>query len=253
MPSKNKTDLDALQGTWNVATLEMDGEAMGAIPPDACITLKGAKFSTSGMGADYTGTMSIDETVKPKSFDLKFITGPEKGNISLGIYELDGDQWKMCLTLRGGKRPAKFATKAGAGVALQTLVRAPKTSAKSAAAPAGEIAPELDGEWTVAQLVMDGQPLAEGMLNWGKRSVRNGEVKVTMGPQTVLHVRANIERSHDPGWINYVHAKGGAVQLGIYKLEGNTLTTCMAKAGAPRPDKFESRKGSGITLGVWKK
>jgi uncharacterized protein (TIGR03067 family) len=254
MPTRKKTDLDALQGTWNVATLEMEGQAMGAIPPGACIILKGTKFSTSGMGADYNGELVVDDATKPKTFDLKFTTGAEKGNTSFGIYELDGDQWKMCLTLRGGKRPAKFATKAGSGLALQTLVRASKVSAKKAPPPPGEIAPELDGEWNVAQLVMDGQPLDESMLSWGRRSVKDGgEVKVTMGPQTVLHVRATVERGHEPGWINYIHVKGGAVQSGIYKLDGNTLTTCMAKAGAPRPDKFESKKGSGITLGVWKK
>jgi uncharacterized protein (TIGR03067 family) len=247
MPAKKKSDFDALQGTWTVSTLEMDGEAMGAIPPGASITLKGTRFTTNNMGADYKGDMTIDDAAKPKAFDLKFTTGPEKGNTALGIYQLDGDQWKMCLTTRGSKRPAKFVTKAGTGLALQTLVRA---STKAASAPAGDVAPELEGEWTVAQLVMDGIPLAEGMLGWGKRVVKNGEVKVTMGPQTVLHVRSAVER---PGLLNYVHVKGGATQLGIYKLEGNTLTTCMAKAGAPRPEKFESPKGSGITLGVWKK
>jgi uncharacterized protein (TIGR03067 family) len=252
MPAKKKTDLDALQGTWSVATLELDGQAMGAIPPGASITLQGTRFSTSGMGADYKGEMAIDDAAKPKAFDLKFITGPEKGNTSFGIYELDGDHWRMCLTLRGGKRPAKFATKAGSGLALQTLVRAAKVAAK-AAPPSGEIAPELDGEWSVAQLVIDGQAMEAAMLSWGRRVVKNGEVKVMMGPQTVLHVRSTVERGHEPGWMNYVHAKGGAVQLGIYKLEGGTLTTCMAKAGAPRPEKFESAKGPGCTLGVWKK
>jgi uncharacterized protein (TIGR03067 family) len=255
MAAKKTSDLDALQGTWSVATLEMDGAEMGAIPPGASITLKGTKFSTNNMGADYTGELELDGAAKPKAFDLTFKTGPEKGNTSHGIYELDGDQWKMCLTLRGGKRPAKFATKAGSGLALQTLVRAAKVPAKkagaAAAAPVGEVATELDGEWSVAQLVMDGMAMDASMLGWGKRSVKDGEVKVTMGPQTVLHVRAAVERGHDPGWINYVHVKGGAMQLGIYKLEGSTLTTCMAKAGAPRPEKFEA--GKGITLGVWKR
>jgi uncharacterized protein (TIGR03067 family) len=258
MPTRKKSDLDALQGSWSVSTLELDGQTMGGVPPDAAITLKGTKFTTSGMGADYKGEMTIDESAKPKSFDLKFTTGPEKGNTALGIYELDGDTWKMCLTTLGSKRPSKFATKAGTGLALQTLVRngaAKPKGAKSAAAavPMGEIAPELEGEWSVAQLVMDGQPLADSMLGWGKRVVKDGEVKVMMGPQTVLHVRAAVEPGHSPGWINYVHVKGGASQLGIYKLEGETLTTCMGKPGAPRPEEFKSPKGSGRTLGVWKK
>jgi uncharacterized protein (TIGR03067 family) len=257
--AKKTSDLDALQGTWSVSTLELNGEAMHAVPPDACITVKGTKFTTSGMGADYRGEMSLDDAAKPKAFDLKFTTGPEKGNLALGIYELDSDQWKMCLTTQGGNRPKKFATKAGTGWALQTLVRG-KTVAKArtakskpAAAPEGEPAPELDGEWSIKQLVMDGKPLEEGMLSWGKRITKDGETKVLMGPQTVLHVRFAVDRARSPMWMNYIHAKSGAMQLGIYKVEGNTLTTCMAKAGAPRPDKFESPKGSGRTLGVWLK
>jgi uncharacterized protein (TIGR03067 family) len=253
MPAVKKvTDLDALQGTWSVATLELDGVTMGAIPPGASVTLKGTTFNTSNMGADYKGEMTLDAAAKPKSFDLKFTTGPEKGNTALGIYELEGGQWKMCLTTRGGKRPAKFATKAGSGHALQTLVRAAK-AAKKVAAPEGDAAPELDGEYTVTQLVMDGQALADAMLSWGRRMVKDGEVKVMMGPQTVLHARFAVDRSHSPMWMNYVHVNGGATQLGIYKVEGGTLTTCMAKAGAPRPAKFESPKGSGNTLGVWKR
>jgi uncharacterized protein (TIGR03067 family) len=259
MPAAKKaTDLDALQGTWTVSTLEVDGTTMGAIPPGTSITLKGTKFTTNSMGADYKGELTLDPTAKPKAFDLKFTTGPEKGNTALGIYELDGAEWKMCLTTRGGKRPTKFATKAGTGHALQTLVREglskPRSKAAvTTAAPAGDSAPELDGEYTAEQLIMDGQPLDASMLSWVRRTTKNGEAKVMAGPQTMLHVRFAVDRSHSPMWINYAHVKGGASQLGIYKVEGATLTTCMAKPGASRPAKFESPKGSGNTLGVWKR
>jgi uncharacterized protein (TIGR03067 family) len=251
MPAAKKTtDLDALQGTWTITTLELDGMEMGAIPPGASITLKGTRFTTSGMGADYKGEMTLDPTAKPKAFDLKFTTGPEKGNTALGIYEIDRGQWKMCLTTHGGKRPVRFATKPGTGLALQTLVRAEPTKAS---ALVGDPAPELDGEYTAEQLVMDGKPLDASMLGWVRRTTKSGETKVTAGPQTMLHVRYAVDRSHSPMWMNYVHVKGGASQLGIYKVEGSGLTTCMAKAGAPRPTKFESPKGSGNTLGVWKR
>jgi uncharacterized protein (TIGR03067 family) len=264
MPARTKTsDLDALQGTWSVAMLELDGQPMPAIPAGASITLKGSKFTTSGMGADYKGDMALDCNAKPKSFDLKFITGPEKGNTALGIYELSGDTWKMCLTTRGGKLPARFGTKPGTGLALQTLVRATTTRSKANAkskpksgavgAPVGEPAPELDGEWTIEKLVMDGVPMAAPMLAWGRRITAAGETKVMMGPQTVLHVKFAVDRAHSPHWINYAHVTGGATQLGIYKLEGNTLTTCVAKAADPRPATFDTKKGDGRTLGVWKK
>src|SRR5262245_12581118 len=81
------TDLDKLQGAWNVATLEMDGGPVSA-PADARIVIQGSRFQSLGMGAEYAGTVEVDGRKKPKTIDMIFTTGPEKGNRSLGIYEL---------------------------------------------------------------------------------------------------------------------------------------------------------------------
>src|SRR5205807_1617746 len=102
----------------------------------------GTKFTTAAMGSTYDGTLSLDVTKKPKRFDLKFTKGPEKGNTSLGIYELDGDTWKICLGLTGKSRPTKFATKPGSGHALETLKRGEVAAEKvepESAAPVGEL------------------------------------------------------------------------------------------------------------------
>jgi uncharacterized protein (TIGR03067 family) len=261
-----KTDLDKLQGTWRIVALELDGQKMGAIPADACITVKGARFITSGMGAEYEGDLTLDAAAKPKRFNLAFQSGPEKGNTSLGIYDLEGDAWRICLTTRGGKRPAKFASVAGSGIALETLVREGSAkiastakarpaaaAAEPAPAPAGEPAPELDGEWTLQTLVMDGKALPASMVKGCKRTAKDGEVRVTMGPQTIIHARFAVDRSRSPMEMNYVHVRGGNSQLGIYKLEGKVLTTCIGAAGGARPDGFASAAGDGRTLTVWKK
>ena len=114
-------DLEKLQGTWRIAALEIDGNPMPAI---GSITIDGDRFTTSAMGAEYSGTLQLDPAKRPKRFDLVFDTGPHAGSRSLGIYLLDGDSWRICLGVAGSPRPTSFATAPGTGHALETLVRA---------------------------------------------------------------------------------------------------------------------------------
>src|ERR1035437_3738260 len=121
-------DLEKLQGAWNVVALQTDGRKMPAsMVRGARIVIEGERFSTIAMGAAYGGTVSVDEAQVPKAFNLNFTEGPEKGNTSYGIYELDGDTWKICLTITGNQRPREFATKPGSGLALETLERGAAT------------------------------------------------------------------------------------------------------------------------------
>jgi uncharacterized protein (TIGR03067 family) len=113
-------DLEKLQGTWRIASLEIDGNSM---PASGSITIEGDRFTTSAMGAEYSGTIQIDASKRPKRFDLVFATGPHVGSRSLGIYQLDGDSWRICLGFAGYPRPTSFATAPASGHALETLVR----------------------------------------------------------------------------------------------------------------------------------
>src|SRR5271157_1974442 len=114
-----KPDIEAMQGTWDMVSLEMDGRKYPAV--GAQIAIQGGKFTSLNMGAEYSGTMTVNESASPKTFDMTFETGPEKGKRSLGIYELDGDNWKICLGLTGKTRPAKFVSAPGSGHALEVL------------------------------------------------------------------------------------------------------------------------------------
>ena len=81
-------DLAKLQGAWTLATLHMDGRDF---PATGGIEIDGDRFKSIGMGAEYSGKVELDETRKPRRFDLVFTEGPEAGNRNLGIYRLIGD------------------------------------------------------------------------------------------------------------------------------------------------------------------
>lgn len=119
-----KSDLELLQGTWKIESLEVDGEKMHTVAAmGAKIVVKGDLFTTVSMGADYSGLVELDASKTPKTFDLNFKSGPHAGQASLGIYELDGDAWKICLGFAGMPRPKGFVTSPGSGHALETLTR----------------------------------------------------------------------------------------------------------------------------------
>ena len=57
-------DLEGLQGTWNVVSLEMDGQKMSG--GGARIVVRGNRFTTSAMGAAYEGTVTVRGTPRPR-------------------------------------------------------------------------------------------------------------------------------------------------------------------------------------------
>lgn len=119
-----KDDLAKLQGVWNIISLEMDGQAIPSSSiRGAKIKIEGDHFTSTGMGAVYEGTMDVDEVTTPKSFNMHFAGGPEKGSTNKGIYELNHDTWRICLATRGTTRPVEFATRPGSGIALEVLER----------------------------------------------------------------------------------------------------------------------------------
>jgi uncharacterized protein (TIGR03067 family) len=244
-------DLNLLQGAWTIESLVMDGMAMPG--GGARIMIAGDRFTTSGMGAAYHGTVAVHAETSPKSFDLHFLDGPEKGNTSLGIYELTGDTWKICLTTRGNVRPTEFAAPPGTGIALEVLRRGELPATPAVAAEVtGEPAPELAGEWTLVSLVMSGEALPKSTVKHGRRLATASEVTVKMGPDVILKALYSVERSSSHMTMDYWRSDGTR-QSGIWKFEGGELTTCFGGIGAARPTEFASTRGDGRTLAVWKK
>ena len=268
-------DLEQLQGTWNVASVVIDGKQM---PLDAAdgprVVVNGSRFTSRGMGAEYEGTLEIDQKKTPKTFDLVFTAGHATGARNLGIYKLDGKTWTICLATRG-KRPRTFAARAGTGVALETLVRGrvepkkadgPSAGKRGASGPASDrrAAPPaaagaetiLEGEWAMVAAVMNGAPMSDDMVRWCTRITRGDTTMVVAGPQTMLKATFTLDMSIEPHGIDYVNLEGankGRRQAGIFSLRDGTLSICMAAPGKPRPADFASKPREGRSFTTWRR
>ncbi len=122
-----KDELKKLEGTWTMVSGEKDGK------PVAEQTIKAAKLVIKGDQHDvkigdegYKGTHKIDPSKKPKTIDATDTDGPFKGKTVHGIYELDGDTFKVCFAKPGEDRPKEFSTKSGTGHILHVWKREKK-------------------------------------------------------------------------------------------------------------------------------
>lgn len=122
-----KKDKDKLQGRWQVIESEAKGEkalaaeiaALEIIFTDDNIKVKEADKVQEKFA------FKIDPTQKPKTMDLTIADGPNKGRTDRAIYELDGDNLKICIQAnKDGERPREFKTKAGTDLWLVVLKRA---------------------------------------------------------------------------------------------------------------------------------
>ena len=121
-----KTDLDRLQGTWNLVSAMQDGKAL---PEDkvkqTTIVFKGDTFRFPG-SAEYAtskaGTIKLDETKTPKEMDA---ISTEK-EVMLGIYRVEENGYKVCFAPAGKPRPTEFTSTPGNGQILQVWQRQKK-------------------------------------------------------------------------------------------------------------------------------
>ena len=120
-----KKEYKNFTGTWKFVSLEVDGVNVGIeAVKEARLIIKGNEFSMKSPEGTHKGTYKVDLSKKPKQIDIVFTEGPEKDKTLLGIYELDGDTYKVCIAMENNKnRPMEFASKPGSGNVLEVLKR----------------------------------------------------------------------------------------------------------------------------------
>lgn len=119
LPAEGGEHPGSLKGTWSLVSGEKAGRAAPEKDARRLTVVITADTLTFTRG-DHSESLklSIDPSTSPKHIDL---TAPD-GAVRPGIYQLDGDTLKLCLS-RTAERPKDFATTEGTRTALMVLRR----------------------------------------------------------------------------------------------------------------------------------
>jgi uncharacterized protein (TIGR03067 family) len=76
---------------------------------DFKLIIKGSQYTlNAGTGESVEGIQTVDVTKSPKTIDATDGSGRNKGKTILGIYEINGDEFKVSFSMPGKPRPTKF-------------------------------------------------------------------------------------------------------------------------------------------------
>jgi uncharacterized protein (TIGR03067 family) len=112
------------------------------------------------------------------------------------------------------------------------------------------------GIWAVTSSIRDGEPASAEVVASIRRVVEGDHVVWKRDGKNFAGTRFEIDPTKTPRTIDLL-PDGGPNRdkrvLGIYKLDGEDLTICIADVGQPRPSGFEAKPGSKQTLQTFKR
>jgi uncharacterized protein (TIGR03067 family) len=106
-----KSELKKLEGEWLVTDIQGLGIGMPKELTNMKFIFKGDKLTVNtGFGHQESATVKLDPSKKPKHMDLTAETGPQKGQLMPGIYLLEKETLRICVSdpMKGKGRPAEF-------------------------------------------------------------------------------------------------------------------------------------------------
>jgi uncharacterized protein (TIGR03067 family) len=121
-------DLGQLQGHWKPLQVEANGQPQMTADVMKQVTavydkteyhlyfIDGVKNNQPKVLKLAVATISLDPTTNPKTIVFEFADGPFKGQKRHGIYEIAGNQLKVCYGPAERPKPTTFAAPAGSGL-----------------------------------------------------------------------------------------------------------------------------------------
>jgi uncharacterized protein (TIGR03067 family) len=120
---KGDKDLD---GEWQLESSLHSGKAPPADAPKPMLSIHGSALTIKDGDKAYKATLKIDAGKTPRTLDMTIEEGESKGKTALAIYEVKGDELRVCNADSGKDRPAEFSSTEDNGNTLMVLKRVKK-------------------------------------------------------------------------------------------------------------------------------
>ncbi len=139
---------------------------------------------------------------------------------------------------------------------MQTLLAIAALLYLAADAKDDAIKKELDkfeGAWQLISAETDGKKTPEETVKLIKVVIKGNKHTVYRGEEAIVKdVPFQIDPTKDPKTVDDTLPDGRMIH-GIYKLDGDTLTSCVGAVDKERPTEFTAKAGTGQTLRVFKR
>lgn len=111
----------------------------------------------------------------------------------------------------------------------------------------------LEGTWQLRSAMRDGQMTPDDAVQQVRVVIHGARHSVFFGSEVVAHeIPFTVDPTTEPLSTTDTLPDGRHIR-GIYRLEGDTLTSCVAEPDMERPSAFEAPTGSGHTLRVFRR
>jgi uncharacterized protein (TIGR03067 family) len=125
-PDQVQEEIRNLQGTWKVIAAESRGEISSRKEIEELeVIFTGNTIHIREAGkVQERFTYKLDPSKTPRAVDFTFTEGKKKGRTDRAIYQLDGNNLKICIQEnKDAPRPDAFATREGTDLSLVVLRR----------------------------------------------------------------------------------------------------------------------------------
>ena len=98
-----------MAGDWTLVLMQLNGKKQPEeLLKSIKLTIRGDKYNTVVGKEKDEGTLELDATKEPREMDIITSVGENKGKPIRCIYEIKGDELRVCYGLKVAERPTDF-------------------------------------------------------------------------------------------------------------------------------------------------